>query len=110
MRRHTARLILRPDLVEGLDGLAVGDPIVVLFHFHRAEGYLLRCHPRGDVSRPVRGVFALRSQHRPNPIGATLARIVSIEGNVLQVVGLDALDGTPLLDIKPYVPSFDEPE
>jgi formylmethanofuran dehydrogenase subunit E len=110
IRQHPSLLVLRPELVEGLDGLEVGDPIVVLFYCHRAEGYLLRRHPRGDASRPVRGVFALRSQHRPNPIGATVARIESMDGNTLQVSGLDALDGTPLLDIKPYASSFDQPE
>jgi tRNA-Thr(GGU) m(6)t(6)A37 methyltransferase TsaA len=107
MRDHLSRLVLRPDLVEGLDGLAAGDAIVVLFYFDRSQGYLLRRHPRGDKTRPVRGVFALRSQHRPNPIGMTVARIEAIRGNVVQVSGLDALDGTPLLDIKPYVDFFD---
>jgi tRNA-Thr(GGU) m(6)t(6)A37 methyltransferase TsaA len=110
MREHTSRLVLRPDLAEGLDGLVPGDSIVVLFYFHQSEGYLLRRHPRGDASRPVRGVFALRSQHRPNPIGVTVARIEAVEENVVQVSGLDALDGTPLLDIKPYVDFFDTPE
>ena len=93
--------VLRPDLAEGLDGLVPGDSIVVLFYFHQSEGYLLRRHPRGDESRPVRGVFALRSQHRPNPIGVTVVEILSIKGNVLLVRGLDAFDGTPVLDLKP---------
>jgi len=107
MRQYPSRLVVRQDLADGLDGLAEGDRILVLFYFDQADGYLLRRHPRGDVSRPIRGVFALRSQHRPNPIGATVVRIESIENNVLQVTGLDALNGTPLLDIKPYVEMFD---
>lgn len=107
MRRHPSRLVLRPDLAEGLDGLAAGDWLVVLFYFHRAQGYELRRYPRGDTSQPMRGVFALRSQYRPNPIGFTVARIEAVEGNVVHVSGLDALDGTPLLDIKPYVSFFD---
>ena len=107
MRQHPSRLVLRPDLAEGLDGLAAGDWLVVLFYFHRSQGYELRRHPRGDTSQPIRGVFALRSQYRPNPIGVTVARIEAVEGNVVHVSGLDALDGTPLLDIKPYVSFFD---
>ncbi|MDH7486556.1 MAG: tRNA (N6-threonylcarbamoyladenosine(37)-N6)-methyltransferase TrmO [Anaerolineae bacterium] len=107
MRRHPSRLVLRPDLAGGLDGLAVGDWLVVLFYCHRARGYELRQHPRGDATQPLRGVFALRSPYRPNPIGVTVARIEAVEGNVVQVSGLDALDGSPLLDIKPYVSFFD---
>ncbi|HUW15126.1 MAG TPA: tRNA (N6-threonylcarbamoyladenosine(37)-N6)-methyltransferase TrmO [Anaerolineae bacterium] len=109
MRQYPSRLVVRQDLVAGLDGLAEGDRVLVLYHFDRADGYLLRRHPRGDVSRPVRGVFALRSQYRPNPIGATVVRIESIEDNVLYVTGLDALNCTPLLDIKPYEEVFDAP-
>jgi tRNA-Thr(GGU) m(6)t(6)A37 methyltransferase TsaA len=109
MQQHPSRLVIREELVAGLDGLAAGDRILVLFHFDRAEGYLLRRHPRGDTSRPIRGVFALRSQYRPNPIGVTVARIESVEDNVLHVTGLDALNGTPILDIKPYVDMFDAP-
>ena len=107
MRQHHSRLVLRPEFAAGLEGLAAGDRIVVLFYFHRSEGYSLRQHPRGDISRPPRGLFALRSPRRPNPIGVTVARIEAVEGNVLQVSGLDALDGSPLLDIKPYVSFFD---
>lgn len=107
MRRHPARLVLRPDLAEGLQGLAAGDWLVVLFYCHRVQGYELHQHPRGDASQPLRGVFALRSPYRPNPIGVTVARIEAVEGNVVQVSGLDAWDGSPLLDIKPYVSFFD---
>jgi len=108
MRPHTSRLIIRPELVAGLEGLEAGRRIVVLFAFHQAEGYLIRRHPRDNPDNPIRGVFALRSQYRPNPIGATVAQIVSIVDNVLEVTGLDALDGSPLLDIKPYVQDFDD--
>jgi tRNA-Thr(GGU) m(6)t(6)A37 methyltransferase TsaA len=103
MRQHPSRLVVRPEFAAGLEGLATGDRIVVVFYFHRSRGYALRQHPRGDASRPKQGVFALCSPRRPNWIGVTVAHIKAIEGNVLHVTGLDALDGTPLLDMKPYV-------
>lgn len=109
IRRQRSRLILNPDLTEGLDGLYPGDQIMVLYFCDRADGYVLRRHPRGDVRKQERGVFALRSQYRPNPIGVTVAQIEAIEGHILSVTGLDALDGSPLLDIKPYRPCFDAP-
>ena len=78
-----------------------GQQVMVLFYFHRSDGYDLLQHPRGDRSRPTRGVFTLRSPRRPNPIGVTIVDIVAVEGNVLRVRGLDALNGTPVLDLKP---------
>jgi len=107
MRRSSSRLVLDPHLAGGLDGLSPGDEILVVFYCDRAEGYALRRHPRDDANLPERGVFALRSQFRPNPIGVTVARIEAIEGHIVCVAGLDALDGSPLLDIKPLVPCFD---
>ncbi|MEA3339926.1 MAG: tRNA (N6-threonylcarbamoyladenosine(37)-N6)-methyltransferase TrmO [Chloroflexota bacterium] len=103
------RILLNPSLTGGLLGLEPGSDIVVLYYLHRSTGYELRVHPRGDPSRPLRGVFAVRSPRRPNPIGVTTARVRCIEGNVIEVVGLDALDGSPVLDIKPYSSFFDSP-
>jgi tRNA-Thr(GGU) m(6)t(6)A37 methyltransferase TsaA len=97
-----ARIVLDEALQEGLTGLEPGQSILVIFHFHRKrEPYELLQHPRGDPSRPKRGVFALRSPRRPNLIGVTTVELLAIEGNVLRVRGLDALNGTPVLDIKP---------
>ncbi|MBN1453957.1 MAG: SAM-dependent methyltransferase [Anaerolineales bacterium] len=96
-----SRIVLAPDLLAGLTGLEPGMPLLVVFVFHRADGYDLLQHPRGDRSRPKRGVFALHSPNRPNPIGVTEVELVAIEGNILTVHGLDALDGTPVLDLKP---------
>jgi len=96
-----SRIVLDPRLVEGLQGLEAGQQLMVIFHFHRSQGYELRQHPRGDRSRPRRGVFALRSPNRPNPIGVTTVDLVALEGNVLRVRGLDAINGTPVLDLKP---------
>lgn len=101
IRADESRIVLNPALVEGLQGLAIGQQIVVVFHCHRSEGYELTQHPRGDRSRPRQGVFALRSPRRPNPIGITAVELTAIEGNVLRVRGLDAINGTPVLDIKP---------
>jgi tRNA-Thr(GGU) m(6)t(6)A37 methyltransferase TsaA len=101
LRASPSRIVLAPDLVEGLTGLELGREVMVLFVFHRAEGFDLLQHPRGDRSRPKRGVFTLRSPRRPNPIGVTEVEVVSIEGNILTVRGLDAIHGTPVLDIKP---------
>ena len=81
----------------------------MLFYCHRSTGYDLQVHPRGDRSRPLRGLFAVRSPRRPNPIGVTTVRVRRVGGNVLEVVGLDALDGSPVLDIKGYASSYDTP-
>ena len=101
IRAGQSRIILTPELSEGLMGLEPGQQVMVIFHFDRSEGYALRQHPRGDQSRPELGVFALRSPRRPNPIGVTVVELLAIEGSVLLVQGLDALDGTPVLDLKP---------
>jgi tRNA-Thr(GGU) m(6)t(6)A37 methyltransferase TsaA len=96
-----SRIVLDPSLTEGLKGLSPGQRIMVIFCFHRSSGYELLQHPRGDRSRPRRGVFALRSPRRPNPIGVTVVSLVAVDGNVLHVRGLDAINGTPVLDLKP---------
>lgn len=101
IRMVESRLILDPALVEGLQGLEAGQQIMVVFYFHRSKGFDLLQHPRGDQNRPRRGVFALRSPRRPNPIGVTVVELLGIDGNVLRVRGLDAIAGTPVLDLKP---------
>jgi tRNA-Thr(GGU) m(6)t(6)A37 methyltransferase TsaA len=101
LRAAESRLVIDPSMLEGLQGLEAGASIMVVFHFHRSQGYVLRQHPRGDESRPARGVFALRSPRRPNPIGVSVVDLLAVEGNVLRVRGLDAIHGTPILDLKP---------
>ena len=96
-----SRIVIEPRLAEGLKGLEPRQEILVIFGFHRSTGYELLQHPRGDVGRPRRGVFSLRSPRRPNPIGVTIVRLLAIEGNVLTVRGLDAINGSPVLDLKP---------
>jgi tRNA-Thr(GGU) m(6)t(6)A37 methyltransferase TsaA len=101
IRAVDSRIVLDPSLTEGLKGLGPGQQIMVIFCFHRSQGFDLLQHPQGDTSRPRRGVFALRSPRRPNGIGVTVVDLVSLEGNVLLVRGLDAINGTPVLDLKP---------
>jgi formylmethanofuran dehydrogenase subunit E len=101
MRESESQIVLDSSLAGGLTGLVSGQRLLIVFHFHRAEGFDLLQHPRGDCSRPRRGVFALRSPRRPNPIGVSVVELVAVEGSVLRVRGLDAIDGTPVLDIKP---------
>lgn len=96
-----SRIVLDPSLALGLSGLQAGQDILVVFWFDRAEGFQLMQHPKGDTSRVQRGVFTLRSPHRPNPIGVSQVNLLAVEGNVLLVQGLDAFNGTPVLDIKP---------
>jgi tRNA-Thr(GGU) m(6)t(6)A37 methyltransferase TsaA len=101
IRSVESRIVLDPALTEGLRGLEPNQRVMVIFYFHRSQGYDLCQHPRGDRSQPQRGVFGLRSPRRPNPIGVTVVDLVAIEGNVLRVRGLDAINGTPVLDLKP---------
>jgi tRNA-Thr(GGU) m(6)t(6)A37 methyltransferase TsaA len=101
LREAVSRIVIDPALAAGLTGLEPGDRVMVLFSFHRTTSYELLQHQRGDTTRPKRGVFALRSPRRPNPIGVTTAELLAVEGNVLQVRGLDAINGTPVLDLKP---------
>jgi len=90
---------------EGLKDLEGFSHIVILYLFHKSEGYSLTVKPFLDSDE--HGLFATRHPNRPNPIGMSVVRLVERKGRVLQVKDVDVLDGTPLIDIKPYVPSFD---
>jgi tRNA-Thr(GGU) m(6)t(6)A37 methyltransferase TsaA len=98
-----AWLVLDEELAEALEGLALGDEILVLTWRDRARRDVLRVHPRGDPARAEQGVFATRSPDRPNPIGLHRVTIVAIDRARVQVRPLEALDGTPVLDIKPVL-------
>lgn len=102
---------LDPQYAPGLQGLEGFSHLLVVFFLDRAQGFdptkqLLR-RPRGMDDLQEVGVFAQRTKFRPNPIGITAVKLLGIEGNVVRVRGLDALDGTPVLDLKPYMPPFD---
>lgn len=100
-----AWLAIDEPLVAALKGLEAGDEILVLTWLDRASRDVLEVHPRGDRSRAPQGVFATRSPARPNPIGLHRVRIAEIAGNRLRVHDLEAVDGTPVLDLKPVLSS-----
>lgn len=96
---------LYPEYTEGLKDIEGFSHIILIYHFHLSKGYSLKVKPFMDEN--LRGIFATRAPMRPNPIGISVVRLVKIEGAVLQIEDVDIVDGTPLLDIKPYVPEFD---
>jgi tRNA-Thr(GGU) m(6)t(6)A37 methyltransferase TsaA len=96
-----AWLEVQPWAADGLDGLAVGDEIVVITWFHEARRDVLQVHPRGDRNQPRTGVFATRSPDRPNVLGLHPVIVRSIDGNRLRIGPIEAIDGTPVVDIKP---------
>ena len=98
-----AALVIEPDFTEALDGLAVGDRVIVVTWLDRADRSILSVHPRDNPANPLRGVFATRSADRPNPIGLHEVEVVSIEGGRVRVRHLEAVDGTPVLDLKPVL-------
>jgi tRNA-Thr(GGU) m(6)t(6)A37 methyltransferase TsaA len=103
-----AWLVLRPEVAEGLDGIRAGDELIVLTWLDRARRDVLRVHPRGDVTRPPQGVFNTRSPDRPNPIGLHRVEVAEIDGPRVRVRNLEALDGTPVLDLKPVLRGIGE--
>jgi len=106
-----ARIAIRPELADGLLGLETYSHVLVIFWPHLVPPEVIgskhRLHPRDDPQNPLQGILATRSQIRFNPLLVTAVPLLSIEGNVVSVRGLDAVDGTPVLDVKPYFPHFD---
>lgn len=103
-------IVIDDSLAESLDGLEEYSHIIVLYWLHRADTtgrVAAKVHPMGRSDLPLVGLFATRSPHRPNPLGKATVRLLERQGNVLKVKGLDAMDGTPVLDIKPYLPGYD---
>ena len=100
-----AWLVFEPSVLEALDGIRAGDEVIVLTWLDRARRDVLRVHPRGDPSRAQQGVFATRSPHRPNPIGLHRVKVAAIDGARLRVRDLEAVDGTPIVDLKPVLGS-----
>ena len=95
-------------LLKALKGLEDFSHIIVIYYFSRSKkGVRLQTHPKGREDLPLVGMFATRSPHRPNPIGLTICRLIRRDGTRLTVKGLDAIDGTPIIDIKPYIPDND---
>ena len=98
-----AWLDFEPAVREGLEDLRVGEQVIVLTWLDRAQRDVLKVHPRGDTAIPEHGVFSTRSPDRPNPIGLHLVEVLAIEGQRVKVNNLEALDGTPILDVKPRI-------
>ncbi|HET8565600.1 MAG TPA: tRNA (N6-threonylcarbamoyladenosine(37)-N6)-methyltransferase TrmO [Solirubrobacterales bacterium] len=98
-----AMIAIEQEFAAGLEGIAAGDEILVLTWLDQAGRDVLSVHPRGDLSRAATGVFATRSPDRPNPIGLHRARVVGMQGAELRVENLEAIDGTPVLDLKPVL-------
>ena len=98
-----AWMVVRPDLAAALQGLAPGAEVIVLTWLHLARRDVLVVHPRDDPARPLTGVFATRSADRPNPIGLHQVRVLAVEGCRVRIGGCEAVDGTPVLDLKPVL-------
>jgi tRNA-Thr(GGU) m(6)t(6)A37 methyltransferase TsaA len=98
-----AWLVFEPDAVEGLRNIRPGDDLVLITWLDRARRDVLSVHPRGDVSRPTEGVFSTRSPHRPNPLGLHDVKVTAVENGRLRVQSLEAIDGTPIVDVKPVL-------
>jgi tRNA-Thr(GGU) m(6)t(6)A37 methyltransferase TsaA len=103
-----AWLVFEPAVAAGLEGISPGDEVLVLTWLDRARRDVLRVHPRGDLANPEQGVFNTRSPDRPNPIGLHRVTVVATDGARLRVSDLEALDGTPIVDLKPVLRSVEE--
>jgi len=102
---NVSEIVFREDLAEALDGVEDFSHLFVIFWMHEIseeERRTMKVRPRGRRDMPLLGAFATRTPHRPNPIGLTLVELLEVEGNVVTIRGLDAFDGTPVLDIKPF--------
>ena len=96
---------INPEYREGLSDLEGFSHVILIYHFHLSEGYSLRVKPFLD--KKLRGVFSTRAPRRPNPIGLSVVRLIGVEDSTLHIENVDIVDGTPLLDIKPYVSGLD---
>ena len=102
---NVSEIVFREDLAEALEGIEDFSHLFVIFWMHeisKEERETMKVHPRGRSDMPLLGAFATRTPHRPNPIGLTVVELLKAEGNVVTIRGLDAFDGTPVLDIKPF--------
>jgi tRNA-Thr(GGU) m(6)t(6)A37 methyltransferase TsaA len=104
-RGVTGRVIMDEAYREGLKDIEGFSHIFLIYHLHLCDGYALQVEPFLDDA--VHGIFACRSPKRPNPLGLSLVKLIRVEGTILHIEDVDMVDGTPLLDIKPYVPLFD---
>lgn len=109
IRNSQSILHIDEKFIPAMRGLENFKYLIVLFHLDRSAGFVEEVHPMGDQSLPKRGVLATRSPCRPNPLGITVVEVLEIKGGEILVTGLDAIRGTPILDLKPYDEHFDSP-
>ncbi|WP_010244317.1 tRNA (N6-threonylcarbamoyladenosine(37)-N6)-methyltransferase TrmO [Acetivibrio cellulolyticus] len=105
-----SEIIVDSEFAAGLKGLEEFSHAIIVYFMHKSSFCIetdLQRRPQGRDDMPIEGIFSQRAKHRPNPIGITSVQIVSVQDNILRVKGLDAIDGTPVLDIKPYYPVYD---
>jgi len=107
-RGVTGTIEIKPEYIDGLNDIEGFSHIILIYHFHLSKGYSLRVKPFIDDNQ--HGIFATRAPRRPNPIGISVVRLIKVEDAILYIEDVDIVDGTPLLDIKPYVPEFDVQE
>jgi tRNA-Thr(GGU) m(6)t(6)A37 methyltransferase TsaA len=108
----TSEIIVNEDFNEALSGIEEFSHIIVIYWMHKtssSERSVTKVHPKRNPNLPLVGVFATRSPARPNPIGIATVKLLEHRDNILKVIGLDAIDGTPVLDIKPHIPGSDSP-
>jgi tRNA-Thr(GGU) m(6)t(6)A37 methyltransferase TsaA len=103
-----AWLEVNASVAEGLEGIAVGDELIVITWLHQAQRDILKVHPRGDQTVPLAGVFVTRSPDRPNPLGLHQVTVLEIAGERVKVGPIEAIDGTPVVDLKPVLPQSAE--
>ncbi len=103
---NSGHIKILPEFIEGLDDLSGFSHIILLYNFHKSEGYSLKTKPFLDIQK--RGVFSTRAPKRPNSIGLSIVKVVKVIDDIISIENVDILDGTPLIDIKPYVPEFDQ--
>jgi tRNA-Thr(GGU) m(6)t(6)A37 methyltransferase TsaA len=103
-----AWLVFEPEVADALDGIAAGDEMLVLTWLDRAQRDVLRVHPRSDPANPLQGVFNTRSPDRPNPIGLHRVTVAELDGTRMRVSDLEAIDGTPIVDLKPVLRTIPE--
>jgi len=106
-----SEIVVDTTLADALDGLEDFSHVIVIWWMHQAASTQLpaKIHPMGKPERPLVGLFATRSPRRPNPLGKATVKLLKRKGQILKVKGLDAIDGTPVIDIKPYIPGYDSP-
>ncbi|MCA9886995.1 MAG: tRNA (N6-threonylcarbamoyladenosine(37)-N6)-methyltransferase TrmO [Anaerolineae bacterium] len=98
-----ALIDIEPAFSEALEGISVGDTVIILTWLHQSVRDVLQVHPRGEIHNPAKGVFATRSPDRPNPIGLHRVTVLEMDGRTLKVGPIEAIDGTPVVDIKPVL-------